>query len=463
MAKFQGLTEARRELSQSLLFQNEELRRLINTYEMQLAGIHKVASEALDGMVSKSGLPETPRAGVTHGSAPIVASHEASSSVPLATVSSSEPLAALQSLPQVAASSQAMAEPTAAAAKRVRWSAPMAERIDEASDPPCKHRRTNDGAFDTKAEFYDYYRPDTRAAWSWALADPPSNEDSPENMEDASWAALARLLWRGRIPRHVLAFDGDYYMSAEIVPTSDAVENLFRICHYYRSQVLQAQSGGAAEPAEAAELTGEQLGEAWALWRADFRQGDLRPHQEQMLHENPKVFKKCSRSWHNAYVRRVFGSTHIADALLQYGSQTREALAQLAAAVEHAKCAARDKAEPHNKREQRCLRTAALRARTAFRQGRALTRRVDGGGLYWDDLSAHHQKLVNGFISRRLHREVDQANRAYGHGVARTNDFGFPVGGQMGVLPDISGQALAALGWSSGGAESLSAPLQAWV
>ena len=33
--------------------------------------------------------------------------------------------------------------------------------------------------------------------------------------------------------------------------------------------------------------------------------------------------------------------------------------------------------------------------------------------------------------SRKLHVNVDKANKAYGHGIARTNDFGFEEGENM--------------------------------
>ena len=39
--------------------------------------------------------------------------------------------------------------------------------------------------------------------------------------------------------------------------------------------------------------------------------------------------------------------------------------------------------------------------------------------------------MVDDFISNKLAVEVDKANKAYGHGIARTNDFGFKRGENM--------------------------------
>ena len=41
------------------------------------------------------------------------------------------------------------------------------------------------------------------------------------------------------------------------------------------------------------------------------------------------------------------------------------------------------------------------------------------------------QELIEHYNNRKLHVRVDQANLDYGHGIARTHDFGFKPGDNM--------------------------------
>ena len=41
------------------------------------------------------------------------------------------------------------------------------------------------------------------------------------------------------------------------------------------------------------------------------------------------------------------------------------------------------------------------------------------------------RQLLDDFVARRLHVKVDRANIAFGHGIARTHDFGFRPGENM--------------------------------
>ena len=49
----------------------------------------------------------------------------------------------------------------------------------------------------------------------------------------------------------------------------------------------------------------------------------------------------------------------------------------------------------------------------------------------WDSLSQDERESLELLARRTLHVQVDRANLAYGHGIARTNDFGFQEGENM--------------------------------
>ena len=88
---------------------------------------------------------------------------------------------------------------------------------------------------------------------------PAADPEGPE--EDAArspWLAVAGTWWRRHGPRDVLAWNGEYYASAGIVPPGDAVENMFRTCGHYRALALTTRTGGAAEPAAAASDSKEE-------------------------------------------------------------------------------------------------------------------------------------------------------------------------------------------------------------
>ena len=77
------------------------------------------------------------------------------------------------------------------------------------------------------------------------------------------------------------------------------------------------------------------------------------------------------------------------------------------------------------------LKLNAHKARKALRDGERLQRKVEKGQTPWKWLSQFEQQLLEDFDARRLHVRVDRANKAYGHGIARTRDFGFRPGENM--------------------------------
>ena len=71
--------------------------------------------------------------------------------------------------------------------------------------------------------------------------------------------------------------------------------------------------------------------------------------------------------------------------------------------------------------------------------------KLEQGRIQYGDLTAREQTLNDEYVSHKLHCLVDAANKAYGHGVARTNDYGFEIGQDMARQSEILTQVTAAL------------------
>ena len=76
------------------------------------------------------------------------------------------------------------------------------------------------------------------------------------------------------------------------------------------------------------------------------------------------------------------------------------------------------------------MRRVALTTRAELREGRKLHVLVDAGSLQFNDMDARQRQLHGEFVSHELHRKADAANKEYGHGIARTNDYGVAEGEQ---------------------------------
>ena len=62
-------------------------------------------------------------------------------------------------------------------------------------------------------------------------------------------------------------------------------------------------------------------------------------------------------------------------------------------------------------------------------------------------LDDRQKELFDAYINGTLARDVDQANDAYGHGIARTNDYGYALGQNMcKQKPKVQAIAHAVLG-----------------
>ncbi len=71
------------------------------------------------------------------------------------------------------------------------------------------------------------------------------------------------------------------------------------------------------------------------------------------------------------------------------------------------------------------LRRTAHQARREWREGRRLSK-LD----YWS-LNDYGQRLVDDWVCDALSVRMDKANQDYGHGIARTHDFGYEPGQNM--------------------------------
>ena len=77
------------------------------------------------------------------------------------------------------------------------------------------------------------------------------------------------------------------------------------------------------------------------------------------------------------------------------------------------------------------LRRKALECRKLLREGQRLRRKSVEQDFRYDSLTKRQRSLLDDFLNKTLHKAVDMANTAYGHGIARTSDFGFLPGDNM--------------------------------
>ena len=91
------------------------------------------------------------------------------------------------------------------------------------------------------------------------------------------------------------------------------------------------------------------------------------------------------------------------------------------------------------------MRGRAQAARAELREGRLLSDSLDANTLPYNRLNDRQLRLVDEYNSRALHQKVDAANKEYGHGVARTHDYGFAPGEQMCRVETITQRTAAVL------------------
>ena len=165
----------------------------------------------------------------------------------------------------------------------------------------------------------------------------------------------------------------------------------------------------------------------------------LLPHQEEMRKTlSGAKFKKEARSFFEAWLKRYFGNRHVARAVIRYGVSNVDMLVNLRAALE--KEAQEDQANKRKRNEEAQhgaeetvwkLRDRAIWARKTLRLAQSLLNKINNKMVDMDYLTDRQRTLLEDLDSRKLHADVDRANKDYGHGMARTNDFSFRVGENM--------------------------------
>ena len=147
----------------------------------------------------------------------------------------------------------------------------------------------------------------------------------------------------------------------------------------------------------------------------------------------PHDFGRKARSWFEAFLNNWLGCSHVARVIIQYGVSRPAVLTHLIEAIQKEKVQEREDAEQaHGAGEPVWkLRRAAHDARDALRDALRWQRKVQEGKVTFDALTPEQRESQEHLAARRLHVQVDRANKAYGHGMARTSDFGFSPGDNM--------------------------------
>ena len=199
---------------------------------------------------------------------------------------------------------------------------------------------------------------------------------------------------------------------------------------------------GAAAPGVAIELGREldevEFGSAFGRWRRQWVERlTLEWWQEKARNKlSPTAFGRKARSWFEAWLNNYFGNRHVARTIIRYGTTDVELVTRLVDAIgeekkEEAKKRRREE-EAHGAGEPVWqLKLDAHLARRALRDGERLNRNLNRGKIELERLSPQQRQVLEDFDAGRLHARVDRANLAYGHGIARTHQFGFLPGENM--------------------------------
>ena len=323
----------------------------------------------------------------------------------------------------------------------------LAEMLEDLERPEVR-RKARDGRFYTKDEFLNQYGDDGHDKWEEA----DDVEEYPWGKDDIH-SVLGRALWPRETPKQYMVVDGDIVLAAATCPPAALIQHIFKTLLRVRQAEFEAQAGvenpdawdtGAAEPGVAINatrhLTEDEFGVAYKRWREQWLAKIKLTESQQKQRDamKPVAFGKQVRKWFEAFLHNWLGNRHVARAIIRYGMTEVGVVPELLAALskEKADVAAerkrRREEETHGAKEPVWkLKVSAHKARKALRAGERLERKLSSGKTTWDSLSSEQQTLVNRFISRQAHVDVDNANAKYGHGMARTHDFGFRPGENM--------------------------------
>ena len=320
----------------------------------------------------------------------------------------------------------------------------LARMLDEHLMLP-ERREAQDGYLYTEEEFREWYGEDSARRW-----------EAAGRPEEYKWdrgdlhSIVGRALWPRDTPkRAMVAADGEVQLAAATCPPKDLVEDLFKTLLRVRQAQFEVEAGvtsspdtwdtGAGEPGVPIDLDrefdGTEFGVVYARWRRQWlERATLQPWQEeQRQHLSSSDFGRKARSWFEAFLNNYLGCRHVARVIIQYGVTQPAVLTHLIEAIQKEKAQEREDAEEAHGAEEPVwrLRKAAHVARDALRSARSLSKKVEEGKVPFDALTPEQKETMEQFARRSLHVEVDRANQAYGHGIARTNDFGFREGENM--------------------------------
>ena len=239
--------------------------------------------------------------------------------------------------------------------------------------------------------------------------------------------------------------DGDILLAAATCSPAAVIEDLFKTLLSVRQAEFEAQEGvnnpdawdtSVVESGVAVDLDrqldGIEFGSAYARWRQQWVDRiTLHLWQEEARQKlSHAAFARKVRSWFEAWLDRYLGNRHVARAVIHHGTSDPAVVANILEAIE------KEKEEEVKKRKLQDeshgagepvwkLKLDAHLARKALRDGERLAKKL----LDW--LPHQQKELLEEFHARRLHVRVDRAHVAYGHGIARTHDFGFQPGENM--------------------------------
>ena len=127
------------------------------------------------------------------------------------------------------------------------------------------------------------------------------------------------------------------------------------------------------------------------------------------------------RSGFRTFLRDTIGDSSIALAMLRHGYSSPEALLNLGYEVFQARQTARAEREKEThvvtRKSHPELAKAARKARQEYAKGKKLAYMVDDGSKIYNDLNWWEKDLHQRFHSRRLEREMIEANEEFGNGI----------------------------------------------
>ena len=299
-----------------------------------------------------------------------------------------------------------------------------------------------DGRLYLKDEFVAYYGSEHWEDY-WEAA--PLGQEFP--WDDDPAGDIGRALWPRETPKRMIVQpNGAIMIEAATSACNSVIEDIFatllrvrqaEFASGHHARDPDAWDTGAAEPGVPIDihttLSDEAFQSAWGRWRKQWQDRVvLTPAQaEAKRHLSGNAFNKIMRSAFLALLKKYMGEPHVAKFVIRHGAGPPDSttvfgefLQQLAdIKADRRKRKAED--TPGAEESVRELRRTALQTRWQWREGRRLS------NLDYNSLNASGRALVDDWLCGALSAKVDRANKAYGHGIARTHDFGYKPGQNM--------------------------------